>query len=167
MGQSLGAGLPDRASASAHRGAKIQGAIAAALMIVFFVFAEPLARIFTSNPDAIRESARFLRIVSISQVFMGWELVYAHAFTGAGDTLPPMWTSVLTSVVRIPLAWWLALGLALGPDGIWWTISLTGIVRGLVLALWFRRERWRGKDLGIAPSASLPRTALGPEGPEG
>ena len=70
----------------------------------------------------------FLRIVAISQLLMGWELVYAQAFTGAGDTLPPLHVSVWTSILRVPVAGWLAYGTDLGPAGIWWTISVTGVI---------------------------------------
>lgn len=166
VGQNLGARRPDRAEASAHRGALLITYSTGLSTIVFLAFAEPILRVFTSDPAAIAEGARFLRIVAISQVFMGWELVYSQAFTGAGDTIPPLWISSVTSVVRIPLAWWLAGPAGAGTDGIWWTISVTGILRGLVLPLWFRLGRWKGKDLDMAAPPVRP-APLGPEGPDG
>jgi Na+-driven multidrug efflux pump len=98
---------------------------------------------------------------------MGWELVYGQAFTGAGDTLPPMYVSVVTSIIRVPLAWWLAFHTDAGTNGIWWTISLTGIVRGLWIVGWFRLGRWKRKDLGIGARVPVPAPTHGPEGPEG
>jgi len=166
VGQNLGAGRPDRAETSANRGALLITATTGVTTLLFLFGAEPLLRIFTSDPVAVREGALFLRIVAISQVFMGWELVYAQAFTGAGDTLPPLWISSVTSVVRIPLAWWLAGAGGAGTEGIWWTISVTCIVRGLLIALWFRLGRWKEKGLAIEAPPVLP-APLGPEGPEG
>lgn len=96
---------------------------------------------------------------------MGLELIYGHAFVGAGDTLPPMYISVSMSVLRIPLAWWLAFHTDLGPAGIWWTISITGVVRGVLTVWWFRRGNWKEKDLGIGAAPAV-APAVGPEGPE-
>ncbi len=168
VGQNLGAGLPDRAELSAHRGAQLLTVTTGIVTVVFLVFAEPIVRLFTSDPVAIVEGARFLRIVAISQVFMGWEIVYGHAFTGAGNTLPPMIISVVVSVLRIPMAWWLAFPAGAGPNGIWWTISATGIIRGLVLPWWFRRGGWKHTDVGVdAREPDVVAPLAGPDSPEG
>jgi putative MATE family efflux protein len=169
VGQNLGAGRPERAERAAHLGARFVTLTTGLVTIVYLALAEPIVRIFTTDPASVAEAARFLRIVAISQVFMGWEITYDHAFTGAGDTLPPMIVSVGVSVLRLPLAWGLAVPLGLGPDGVWWTISLTGILRGLVMPAWFLRGRWKTKDVGVEIAArpvALPALA-GPDTPDG
>ena len=93
----------------------------------------------------IAESARYLRIGAISTMFAGAELVLEGALGGAGDTLPPMITSTTLTVLRIPLAAWAAT--RWGTSGIWWTISLTALGRGVaMMALWkwgrWKRVRW-------------------------
>ena len=172
VGQNLGAGRQDRAAAIAHRGAVLATIVTGVMTVAYLVWPEQIARLFTDDPEAVRQAARFLRIVAISQVFMGWELVYGQAFTGAGDTMPPMYVAVLTSIIRVPLAWWLALHTGAGTDGIWWTISVSGIVRGIWIVGWFQLGRWKRKDLNIrapAPPVAgpLPVPVHGPEGPEG
>ncbi|MGH2571862.1 MAG: MATE family efflux transporter, partial [bacterium] len=166
VGQSLGAGRPERAEQCANQGAALITWWTAFTTIVFLLFPEQCVRLFTRDPTAVREGATFLRIVAISQVFMGWEIVYAQAFTGAGDTMPPCWISSLTSLVRIPLAWWLAGPAGAGTDGVWWTISLTCVARGLFIPAWFRLGRWKRKGLAIAVPP-VPPAPLGPESPEG
>lgn len=167
VGQNLGGGRPDRAETAAHRGAWIISLTTGAFMVAFLAWPEWIARLFTEDPVAVREAALFLRIVAVSQVMMGWELVYGQAFTGAGDTMPPMYVSVGTSILRVPMAWWLAGPGGLGPAGIWWTISLTGVVRGVWVALWFRRGTWKRKAAGFEappPAFHPPISAEGPEG---
>jgi putative MATE family efflux protein len=163
VGQNLGAGLADRAEAVAHRGAALMTLTTGLTTAVFLAVPEKIVLLFTSDPSAVAESARFLRIVAVSQVFMAWELVYGHAFTGAGDTMPPMYVSAVTSIVRIPLAWWLAFSLGAGPAGIWWTISVTGIVRGAVLPAWFRRGLWKRVDLAGQRSPTRSRISRNSE----
>ena len=74
-------------------------------------------------------------------MFLNLEVVLAHAFVGAGDTLPPMLIDVPLTALRIPLAWWL--GGLWGVEGVWWTISLTAVARGVGMALWFSRGGWQ------------------------
>jgi putative MATE family efflux protein len=167
VGQNLGARRPDRAEASAHRGALLITALAGTFTVLFLVAPGTVVRLFTADPDVTAEAVTFLRIVAVSQIFMGWELVYGQAFVGAGDTLPPMHVSVTTSVIRVPLAWWLAFHTSAGTAGIWWTISLTCILRGVLLVIWFRLGRWKSKDLQLAPLPLATPVPIGPEGPEG
>jgi putative MATE family efflux protein len=175
VGQNLGARLPDRAAASARTGGILITGVAGLLTVVYLALPEAIVRLFTDDAEVTRQAVLFLRIVAISQVFMGWELVYGQAFVGAGNTVPPMVISSLTSVARIPMAWGLAFHTSMGTDGIWWTISITGIVRGLLLVFWFRRGRWKERDLKLdpLPPAAAPPAGteaavpLGPEGPAG
>jgi putative MATE family efflux protein len=165
VGQNVGARRPDRAAVAADRGALVVTVTSAVVTGAFLLFAESIAGVFTKDPESLRQSVRFLRIVAISQPMMCWEIVYGGAFTGAGRTLPPMLVSGLTSVVRIPLAAWLALSRGFGPPGLWWTISLTAVVRGVWVSVWFRRGGWRAvrREAGIA---GTPET-FGPQTPEG
>lgn len=139
VGQNLGGNRKDRAERAAHRGAAIITILTATMTTVYLVIPEPIVRIFVSDPNAVREGVEFLRIVALSQIFMGWEIVYGGAFMGSGNTVPPMQTALVTSLVRFPLAWGLAVPLGLGSSGVWWTISMTCIARGLWVTAWFRR----------------------------
>ncbi|MAF27559.1 MAG: MATE family efflux transporter [Gemmatimonadota bacterium] len=164
VGQNLGAQRPDRAARTAHVGARWITLTTGVTTALFLLSAEPIVRLFTPDPGVVELGALFLRIVAVSQVFMGWEIVYGHAFTGAGNTIPPMLVSVIVSVARIPMAWWLAFPAGMGAAGIWWTISATGVVRGLLVTGWFLLGRWKRTDPGAEPVHTAP---LGPDSPEG
>ncbi|MGQ0722633.1 MAG: MATE family efflux transporter [Candidatus Eiseniibacteriota bacterium] len=167
VGQNLGAARADRARIAADRGAQLIGVVAGVLTLAYLLVPEAIAGFFTSDRAVAAEAALFLRIVAVSQAFMGWELVYGHAFIGAADTLPPMYVSVLTSLVRLPLVWWLAFHTGIGPVAIWWTISITGIARGTALVLWFRLGRWASKAPAAAGVCPVVPPPIAPEGPTG
>ena len=54
--------------------------------------------------------------------------------TGSGDTRTLFFTTVPFNLLRIPLAWFLAIHLGLGPAGIWWAINLTTLLKSLLKA---------------------------------
>jgi Na+-driven multidrug efflux pump len=69
------------------------------------------------------------------------------AFSGAGNTVPPMLIATPLSVARIPAAYWLSYGMGLGVAGVWWSISLTSILKGILITLWFLRGKWKTKTI--------------------
>ena len=76
------------------------------------------------------------------------EVLYEHAFAGAGDTVPPTLISLPLTVLRIPLAWLLSKHTSLGLDGIWLAIALSTIAKGIILFVWFRLGHWQ-RRLGV------------------
>ena len=76
------------------------------------------------------------------------EYVLDGAFAGAGDTLPPLLVGLPLTAARVPLAWFFAHPMGLGVDGIWIAITISTMAKGILLALWFRRGRWKLRDVG-------------------
>jgi len=51
-----------------------------------------------------------------------------------------MWVRVPLTLGRIPLAWLLAITFNMGVVGVWWAISLTTLLKGVVLAMLYRYQ---------------------------
>jgi Na+-driven multidrug efflux pump len=68
---------------------------------------------------------------------MSVEIGTAGAFNGLGKTIPPTMVGMTLNVSRIPLAATMS-STALGLLGIWWAISISSILKGLILYLWFK-----------------------------
>jgi len=147
VGQNLGARKPERAVRAGLISAGIICSILLIFSLCFFVFSKQIGSIFTSDPSTIVASAVYLKILSWSQIFMGLEIVLGGVFTGAGDTKPIMAIVVPFNLARIPLAFLLAVPAGFGVNGAWWAISGTSIIKGLLIALWFQRGGWKGKNL--------------------
>ena len=141
VGQNLGARRVDRAERSAWIATGFAMSIGLVAAIAEYSLATTFGRLFTSDPLVIAESARYLRIGAISTLFAGAELVLEGALGGAGDTLPPMITSTTLTALRIPLAAWAAT--RWGTSGIWWTISLTALGRGVAMMGLWKWGRWK------------------------
>jgi Na+-driven multidrug efflux pump len=71
-----------------------------------------------------------------SQLFMMLEITMQGVFYGIGKTIPPAIISIALNYLRIPLAIFLVKQ-GMGVNGIWWAISITSILKGLILTVWF------------------------------
>ena len=92
---------------------------------------ESLMRVFVSEIDTIKVGMQYLLILGYSQIFMCAEITITGAFNGMGRTYLPNFTSILLTGARIPLA--IILSKPLGLDGVWWSISITSILKGIIL----------------------------------
>lgn len=103
---------------------------------LLFVFPEPIIRIFITEADVIPLGADYLRILAYSEIFTCIEITSAGAFQGIGKSFYSSLITVIFTVIRIPLALFLS-GTALGLNGVWWSISASGILRGTVMVVGF------------------------------
>jgi putative MATE family efflux protein len=143
VGQHLGAERPDRAERAAWLSTGYAALALVALSVLFYLLAPWILSVFSEDPRVIGEGARYLRIIALCEVGMAGELVLEGAFAGAGNALPPMLVNVPLTALRIPAAHLLSKRSGLGVAGIWWAISGTTGVKGLVMAGWFRLNRWK------------------------
>jgi len=147
VGQNLGAKQPDRAEKAAWTTLGIITAITFVYGVIFYAFAEKITSMLTSDIEVIKISAYYLKIIAFSQVFMALEFVLEGAFAGAGNTIPPMVISIPGTLIRIPLAYFLAIPLGLGPIGIFWAITISTIIKGIAVLIWFRTGSWKMKQI--------------------
>ena len=145
VGQNLGAGQVERARRAGWVSVGYAMVPAAVVFALMLLVPEPLARLFTDDAAVVAATASYLRIAAVAQLVLCVEVVLEGALGGAGDTVPPMLASTSLTALRLPLAAWSAA--RWGVDGIWWTITLTAVARGVVMALLWRRGGWQRKSL--------------------
>lgn len=133
--QNYGAGKNDRVKKGYVTALGIMLVWGVFTTFVLIAFPEVLFKIFITEKDVIPMGVDYLRILGVSQLFMCTEMASAGAFQGIGRTMPPSLTSAVLTSIRIPLA--AVLGTtALQLNGIWWSISISSILKGTILPLW-------------------------------
>ncbi|RME26955.1 MAG: MATE family efflux transporter, partial [Candidatus Zixiibacteriota bacterium] len=145
VGQNLGAGQPKRAARCAWTATGAGVGVTLFISVLFLSTPGLIASVFTSDPEVHRIAVDYLVILGLSQFTMAVEIILEGAFSGAGDTLPPMLVSVPGSLARVPLAYLLAFTLDWGINGVWWTLTITTTIKALALAVWFARGKWQQK----------------------
>ncbi len=143
VGQNLGAGKPDRAARGAWVATGLGVGVTVIISVVFLAVPESLARVFSADPEVVNIAVDYLVILGLSQMTMAIEIILGEAFSGSGDTVPPAAVTVPGSILRIPLAYWLCFDMELGINGVWWSLTITTGLKAIVLAIWFRANRWQ------------------------
>jgi putative MATE family efflux protein len=144
VGQNLGARKPERAERAVWLTGVYNMAFLVLVGIAFVLFAEPLVGFFTADAAVRTLGGQCLRIVSYGYAAYAWGMVMVQAFNGAGDTVTPTWINLCCYwLFQIPLAWLLASRTGLGPDGVYWAITIAETVIAVVAVLVFRRGAWK------------------------
>ena len=99
------------------------------MSIIFIVFKEPIIRLFIREKNTIIIAGGYLQAVAFSQGFSTIEMVSNGFFTGIGMPKVPATISIVFTVLRIPMA--LILMKYLGINGIWWSIAVSSILKGI------------------------------------
>ena len=147
VGQNLGAGRPDRSARAAYASALWMLLYALGTGGAMILWPRGVLGLFTADPGVLDMGVPYVRLLGFAQPLMALEIVFEHAFSGAGDTLPPMLISVPMNVLRVPLLWWAVEVRHAGLIGICWVLVVTCMVRGVLATLWFRRGSWRHRRL--------------------
>ena len=138
IGQNYGAGKMDRVK-KGYKASLCSIGIWGIFITMMFVFQpKAIAHIFFHEPKAIMIAIGYLVIIGLSEAFMSVELMTVGALSGLGKTHLCSVISILFTGARIPLAIVLS-GTLLGLDGIWWALSVTSIVKGIIFVCTFYR----------------------------
>ena len=142
IAQNYGAGKNDRVRKGYKAALWTVGVWGVLISLAFICFPNAIADIFFHEPKAIETAVGYLVIIGFSEAFMCVELTTVGALSGLGRTRLCSIISITFTSARIPLA--IILGGMIGLSGIWWALSVTSIVKGIIFTctfLWITRKR--------------------------
>ena len=144
VGQNLGAKRPDRAEKSAWLGVGLVEAFVILVSAAMLIWTGPVIRIFNTEPALDAAATQFIHIAIAGWVFMGFMFVLMNCLQSAGDTIPTMIITVVTTwLVTILLAYLLSKHTGAGIIGIRWAMSASVLVAAAANVIYFRTGRWK------------------------
>jgi putative MATE family efflux protein len=125
------------------------GYVFVAIVSVFgIVFSEQAISVFTTDPEVVAAGSGYLIIVYLGMFFHVPMTVYAAGFNGAGHTAPPMIAAFIANWIgKIGFAYVTTYIFGLGINWVWAGISLSIVMEGLGLSMWFKRGSWKDKKI--------------------
>ena len=153
-GQNVGAGKLDRVKEGNKTLLKFSLMVSTVLVILIIILSKPMLSMFTDTPEVIDMGARFLRIMAAGYIIICISSVLGGTIRGAGDTVTPMWISLVTNVViRIPVSYLLAFLTKTelyphgNPDIIYSSMLIAFVCNSLATVFFYRRGKWRERSV--------------------
>jgi putative MATE family efflux protein len=108
-GQNVGAGKFDRVTKGVKQGGMMASGFATMITIVLLFFGHFLFEMFTDTPELIELAVSMMRIMAVGYICISVTQVLGGVMRGAGDTVSPMWISIISTIlIRVPMAYLLA-----------------------------------------------------------
>jgi len=144
VGQNLGAQQPERAARSAWWCGHYNMVFMVLVTLFFWACAPWIVSFFGQGAEADAYAILALRVISLGYFFYGYGMVLAQALNGAGDSLTPTWLNVICFwILEIPLAYIMAITLALGPVGVFASVAISESILAVLCAIIFQRGNWK------------------------
>ena len=157
VGHAIGARDPHGAARAGWMALSFAAAFMACAGLALFLFARPIARIYTPELDVVRAGATLLLVAAVFQLFDGLQVVATGALRGAGNTRVPMLANLVGYwVIGLPLGALLCFKMKYGAVGMWAGLCLALVVIGSALLLvWHNVVHQLVEENALAANTSL------------
>ena len=153
-GQNVGARRMDRVEQGAKQGTVIAVGTSAVITLLIVIFGHHLMGIFTNTSELVTLSANMMKILAVGYIAMAVTQSLSGVMRGAGDTMTPMWISMVTTVItRVPLAYGLAFLTRTPelPNGryqvLWISLLVSWCMGALLTTVFYKKGNWKKKAL--------------------
>lgn len=153
-GQNVGAGLYDRVKKGAKQGTLIAVGCSTAITLIILLFGKNLMGLFTETEALVNESYRLMMILAVGYIAVAVTQSLSGIMRGAGDTMTPMWISLITTVAfRVPVAYGISFLTRSEelPHGIKECIQISllcsWVMGAVITAIFYARGKWKSKAI--------------------
>jgi len=153
-GQNVGAKKMDRVSQGAKQGTLIAVGCSTVITAGILLFGKHLMAIFTKTSELVDMSMYMMSILAVGYIAMAVTQSLSGVMRGAGDTVTPMWISLInTVVIRVPLAYGISYAtrtpeLPYGrSECIQVSLVITWLIGALLTAVFYKRGKWKTKGI--------------------
>ena len=108
-GQNVGANKLDRVHQGTKQGSIMALVVSTVITAVLLVFGRYLFDIFTDTTELIELAVKMMRVLAVGYICVSVTQVLGGVMRGAGDTMTPMWISLVSTILlRVPTAYLMA-----------------------------------------------------------
>ena len=144
IGTHIGAGRPERAKKIAFTGSAMSAGICLVIGITVAIAPGAWVGLFSSDPEVLRASATYLRIVGPFYAFLGVGIALYFASQGAGRVLMPMLAGSVRLVLII-VGGFVLVSAGAPLSAMFWLVAGGMAVYGTLTGWWVLRSDWSAK----------------------
>lgn len=153
-GQNVGAGLYDRVTQGAKQGTWLAAGCSAIITVIILIFGKNLMGIFTETDALVSTSYYLMKILAAGYIAVAVTQSLSGIMRGAGDTMTPMWISLITTVaLRVPVAYGISY-LTRTPElpfgrceCIQISLLISWVMGAVITAVFYRFGKWKNKAI--------------------
>jgi putative MATE family efflux protein len=154
VSQNTGAGRLDRVQEGARKGTGVAMATSAVITALILIFGKYLMALFTNTEALVEQSYHMMMILGVGYIAMEVTQCLQGIMRGAGDTMSPMWLSMISTVIlRVPLAYlmtWMTRSPE-NPNGVFAmmfvSLLITWIIGAAMTVVVYKVGKWKEKAL--------------------
>ncbi|MDR0958579.1 MAG: MATE family efflux transporter [Clostridiales bacterium] len=144
VGQSIGAGNTELAERYARMTSRMARIITFIIAVGFIFFWRLLAQIYTDDEAVIEFCRPIFYVVAVIQFIQSAQMSKTGALRGAGDTLYPLYASILGIwVFRVGMTALFIFVFKFSLLGAWFAFLIDQCMRSIVITLRFRSGKWK------------------------
>lgn len=153
-GQNVGAGLYDRVTKGAKQGTLMAVGCSTLITLSILIFGKGLMSVFTDTAALIDLSYYQMQILAVGYIVFAVTQSLSGIMRGAGDTMTPMWISLITTVaIRVPIAYAISFitrtpELPFGrSECIQISLLASWVIGGILTTIFYSRGKWKNKAI--------------------
>lgn len=153
-GQNIGAKKMERVEKGTKDGTIIAVGVSTVITIIILLFGRQLMGVFTDTQELVDLSMHMMKILAVGYIAMAITQSLSGVMRGAGDTVTPMWISLITTVlIRVPIAYGIAYftrsdAYPTGrPESTFISLLLSWTLGAIITFIFYRKGNWRKKGL--------------------
>lgn len=155
-GQNIGAGDRERVEKGSRQGLIMSLLFSVMIVATILIFGRGLMSIFTSTAELVDLSMHIMKILAVGYILMAIIQALTGVMRGAGDTVTPMWISIIeTFFLRMPLAYVMVYlsRSEVQPKGnqdmIYWSLLIAWAIGAAMSIVFYKFGNWRKKGITI------------------
>ena len=149
-GQNIGARKTDRVIKGAKQGTILAVLTSTVLTILILLFGKQLMGIFTETAELVDLARRMMGIIAAGYIAVAVTQSLSGVMRGAGDTMTPMWISLISTVaIRVPIAY----GLAFisrspefpngRPESVFISLLCSWVLGAIITSIFYVKGKWK------------------------
>ena len=153
-GQNVGAGRMDRVIKGAKQGTLLAVICSSSITLLILLFGRYLMGVFTDTASLVSMSYYLMQILAAGYIAVAVSQSLSGVMRGAGDTMTPMWISLITTVaLRVPIAYGISFATRTDelPFGrfecVHISLLISWVVGGLLAVIFYALGKWKKKRL--------------------
>ncbi|NLV50549.1 MAG: MATE family efflux transporter [Clostridiales bacterium] len=153
--QNIGAGKIDRIKRGLVGTGVLSASVCIILSVSLYIFSEPVSRLFGVSDDALAQAVEFCRFYSKIFILFAAYMPVNALLQGSGDVIYASSTTMTTLIVRVAMAYVMALLLDVGYSSCWKSTPIGWSAAVVMAFARYASGRWKTKSIVKRPATDI------------